>query len=277
MTLYMLPINKIYLDSRHRTQSSESDTDFEIQLKQTINLPENCTCVVSDVMLKNTITTIERFNENVYVRANNVDKIIKLDNRIYNIRDFGDHLTYRMNLAFMPVPGAFTPGLFQFLEDVYNSVVLIVPTNTNTLRIFTDEELKLDSINWTGEWFDKSNPRSANSVLNNYGTSKTYTNRLPYKSNPISLQPLDYVLLNAYGLGNTSYGSREGERHIIKKIPLSSYGETTVMSYFDVSDYTPANKISLTRLKFTVTDPFGNIVDLHGGNVSFSLLFISND
>ena len=132
MILYMLPINKIYIDSRHRTQSSESDTDFEIQLKQTINLPENCTCVVSDVMLKNTITTIERFNENVYVRANNVDKIIKLDNRIYNIRDFGDHLTYRMNLAFMPVPGAFTPGLFQFLEDVYNSVVLLVLTTTNT-------------------------------------------------------------------------------------------------------------------------------------------------
>ena len=120
------------------------------------------------------------------------------------------------------------------------------------------------------------NLRSANAVLNNFGTSQTYTNLVPYRSNPLSLQPLDYVLLNAYGLGNTSYGSREGERHIVKKIPLSAYGQTTVMDYFDVSDYTPAHKLALTRLKFTVTDPFGNIVDLHGSNISFSLLFISN-
>ena len=145
------------------------------------------------------------------------------------------------------------------------------------MRIFTDEELTLNSINWTGEWYDKSNLRSANNVLGNYGTSKTYRQGTPYVSNRINLQPLDYVMLNSYGFGNTSYGSREGERHIIKKIPLSPYGETTVISYFDVSDYTPVKKVSLTRLKFTLTDPYGNIVDLHGGNISFSLLFISND
>jgi len=37
------------------------------------------------------------------------------------------------------------------------------------------------------------------------------------------------------------------------------------------------HKISLTRLKFMISDPYGNTVDLHGGNISFSLLFISND
>ena len=273
MTLYMLPINKIYIDSRHKTASSQSDTDFEIQLREAINLPENCTCVVSDVILKNTITTIERFNENIYVRANGVDKIIKLDNRNYNIKEFGDHLTFKLNITYNVTA---TP-IFQYIEDVYNTVILINPTTTNTLRIFTDEELKLNNINWTGEWFDKLNLRSANAVLGNFGTSQTYRQGTPYRSNPITLQPLDYVLLNAYGFGNTSYGSREGERHIIKKIPLSPYGQTTTMPFFDVSDFIPANKLALTRLKFTVTDPFGNMVDLHGGNISFSLLFISND
>ena len=77
----MLPINKIYIDSRHKTPSSNSDSDFEIQLKEAINLPDNCVCVVSDVTLKNTISTIEQFNENIYIRANNVDKTIELDNR----------------------------------------------------------------------------------------------------------------------------------------------------------------------------------------------------
>ena len=70
----MLPINKIYVDSRHKTSSSKSDSEFEIQLKEAINLPDNCVCVISDVILKNTITTVESFNENLYVRINNIDK-----------------------------------------------------------------------------------------------------------------------------------------------------------------------------------------------------------
>jgi hypothetical protein len=44
----MLPINKIYIDSRHKTTSSKSDSDFEIQLTEAINLPDNCVRVVSD-------------------------------------------------------------------------------------------------------------------------------------------------------------------------------------------------------------------------------------
>ena len=74
----MLPINKIYVDSRHKMSSSKSDSEFEIQLKEAINLPDNCVRVISDVILKNTITTVESFNENLYVRVNNFDKTIKL-------------------------------------------------------------------------------------------------------------------------------------------------------------------------------------------------------
>lgn len=264
----MLPVNKIYIDSRHRTPSSRSDSDFEIQLKEPINLPDNCLCVVSDVILKNTITTIEKFNENVYVRVNSQDKILKLDNRNYNIKDLGDHLTFKLNQAF-------GSNLFRFVEDIHNTRIVIVPNNV-TLRIFTDEELKLNNMNWIGEWFDKSNLKSANAVLANYGASNTSTVSKPYVSGRVSLQPLDYVLLSSIGMGHSSYGSREGERHIIKKISLAPYEEITSMPFFDLNDHIPVHKISLTRLKFMVTDPFGNIIDLHGGNISFSLILISN-
>ena len=72
----MLPISKIFFDSRHKTSSSKSDSEFEIQLKEAINLPDNCVCVISDVILKNTITTVESLTENLYVRMNNIDKIV---------------------------------------------------------------------------------------------------------------------------------------------------------------------------------------------------------
>jgi hypothetical protein len=213
--------------------------------------------------------------KNVYLRANSIDNIVKLDTRNYNAKELGDNLAYKINRAF-ETPGG-PPRLVQYLEDVYNTVIIPYPTSTNTLRICTDEELKLKNINWTREWYDVYNLKSLNAVLGNYGTSQTYNNTVPYISNPISLQPFDYVLMNAYGLGNTSYGNRQGERRIIKNIPLSSYGETTVLSYFDVSTTPHAHKLALTRLKFTVTDPFGNIVDLHRVHIRFPLLFISND
>jgi len=270
----MLPINKIYIDSRHKTISSKSDSDFEIQLKEAINLPDNCVCVVSDVVLKNTLTTIEPFNQNIYVRVDNVDKIVKLDSRNYNIKDLGAHITAKLNEQFRTEE---VNKPFEFVEDVFNTKILIAPVGRKTLRIFTDDELKINNITWNGGYYDKFNLKSINSVISNYGTSITRTASNPFITGRVSLQSLDYVLLSSFSLGYTSYGSREGERHIIKKIGLMPYGEISSMPFFDVSDCIPVHKMSLTRLKFIVTDPYGNIIDLHGGNISFSLLFISND
>ena len=37
----MLPITKIYIDSRYRTSDSVSSADFKVELPQTISLPRN--------------------------------------------------------------------------------------------------------------------------------------------------------------------------------------------------------------------------------------------
>ena len=147
----MLPINKIYVDSRHKTPSSKSDSEFEIQLKEPINLPDNCVCVVSDVILKNTISTIEAFNENIYVRVNNVDKIVQLVHRNYNVVDLGAHIIAKINTAYRTEAN---PTPFKFLDDTFNTKILIDPQGANTLRVFTDEELAINNINWTGAYYD---------------------------------------------------------------------------------------------------------------------------
>ena len=201
-------------------------------------------------------------------------KNVKLENRNFKIKDLGAYITARINDQLRSEEN-YAP--FEFIEDVLNTKILITPLGSNTLRIFTDDELKINNINWNGGYYDKFNFKSINSVISNYGTSITRTASNPFITGRVSLQSLDYVLLSSFSLGYTSYGSREGERHIIKKIGLMPYGEISTMPFFDVSDCVPVHKMSLTRLKFIVTDPYGNIIDLHGGNISFSLLFISND
>lgn len=278
----MLPINKIYIDSRHKTSSSRSNSDFEIQLKEPINLPEDCICVVSDIVLKNTITTVEDLNRNLYVRctktSNNQshDMIVKLDNRNYNVLELAINVLEKLNAIFTPLFSS-TPNIFLALDDVFNNKILITCSAGFSFRLFTDEELQTNNINWKGEYYDKSNVKSCNQILGNYGTSTTITAPNYFISGNVNLQNLEYVLLSSFGLGYTSYGSRDGERHIIKKIPLPAYGEYIHSLYFDVNDFIPVHKASLTRLKFMLTDPYGNVVDLHGGNISFSLIFVSND
>ena len=39
-----LPIKKIYWDTEFRRFDSKSTSDFEIDLPQTIKLPDNCVC-----------------------------------------------------------------------------------------------------------------------------------------------------------------------------------------------------------------------------------------
>ena len=265
----MLPINKIYIDSRHRTSNSKSNTDFEIQLKESINLPDNCICVVTDIVFKNSFTTIEEFNQNLYVRCNGEDKIVPLSIRNYNIQELCLEMIDKLNSYFFG-----EPTIFYGVEDVFNSQIVIATTANNTFRFFTDNELRTNSINWTGPWYDKTNLKSCNYVLSNHEVSEIHNRRKPYISDAVILENLDYVLLSSFGLGYTSYGSREGERHIIKKIPLNKYMEPHSHAYFDMTDSIPVHKISLSRLKFQVSDSFGNILDSHGNHISFALLFI---
>ena len=93
----MLPINKIYIDSRHKTPSSRSNSDFEIQFKEPINLPENCICLVSDVVMKNTLTTIEDFNNKLYVRYNGNDHILTINTRNYDIKTLTMNIVEKLN------------------------------------------------------------------------------------------------------------------------------------------------------------------------------------
>ena len=69
-----------------------------------------------------------------------------------------------------------------------------------------------------------------NNVLANTGWSREHMgSNDPFVSGQINLQSLEYMLLSAHGKGYTFYGTHDGERHIIKQIPLPAYGEYATM------------------------------------------------
>ena len=57
-----LPILNIYIDSRHKTRDSASNSDFIFQLTETISTPPNCVCYIDDIIIPHTWYGIEYYN-----------------------------------------------------------------------------------------------------------------------------------------------------------------------------------------------------------------------
>ena len=59
-------------------------------------------------------------------------------------------------------------------------------------------------MNWSGEWYDKTNLKSCKYVLSNHESSETQATNEPNKTEVVMLQNLDYDLMIEFGLGYTS-------------------------------------------------------------------------
>jgi hypothetical protein len=74
-------------------------------------------------------------------------------------------------------------------------------------------------------------------------------------------------------VANDSLGGR-GETNILKKVLVNAnYGEIILDDTPNDHDYTTLSKSTLKILEFSLRDVYGNIIDLHGSHISFTLLF----
>jgi hypothetical protein len=64
----MLPIKKIYVDTRHKTPDSRSNSDFTVQLPETFHMPENAIFYVDDICIPYSWYSIEPdVNDSLYI------------------------------------------------------------------------------------------------------------------------------------------------------------------------------------------------------------------
>ena len=78
-----LPFNKIIVDNRHA--SVGTSTNFEITLPETMSLPHNAACYVTDVVISNTMPTLGTAAGTVYHSFYFIERIGSLTalNRVY--------------------------------------------------------------------------------------------------------------------------------------------------------------------------------------------------
>ena len=280
----MLPVKKIYVDSKYKTADSKSDANFKFQLPQTCYMPDNTKFFISDVAIPHTWYTINDFNCKLYLRtivvdSNNpldglrFDHIITLNRGTYNGTTFKSELQTKIQGATGTLPTMnFDPTTNQlscYIGSLY-------------FQFLTDYELQdpatLTTTNdaWNGvETLNPSNLQSANNIISNttdYSTA--YTQSVPmYKQ--LNLHAIRNVYIHSPNLGNFNTLGPKGEQTIIKKVPVNNNYSEMIFSDYNAGqmDALDCSKQTLRQLQFILTNVDGIEIPFNGNHVSFSIVF----
>ena len=159
---------------------------------------------------------------------------------------------------------------------------------TNTIRIATSEDRikfyiltpddlkdKLDG-SFTLN-YDINNPRDCNEVLGNLeGISREYGKTIPFVSNFINMQPIRNIYIHS-SLGSfqtVALRPNGYDNTIIKHVPVNAnFNEMIYCDTVVVNDWLDCSGMTLRKIDFRLCNSRGDIIPLHGVNMSFSRVF----
>ena len=274
----MLPVKKIYIDSKARTNDSKSTTNFSIDLIESLPMPEDATFIVADIIIPHTWYLIAPDqNRSLYVKEDlgggqSGQYLYELE--IPAVSYDGPSLESAISNALNHA----TPAL-QFTYTVHwnpvTETINIIPDSSvngspKIFRILTDNDVNTAFVSN----FEKQAPSQINALLGNVGTSKENTVTSHYQSQRVDFNKIKYLFLKSPNLGTFRTLGSFGERTVIKKIPVTAGpGQMILDDVRSGMDTLDCSKQSLKRLEFQLTDERGNEVDLHHHDISFSLIF----
>ena len=274
-------INKIFIDSRFKTSSSNSNTDFTIELNENIQLSDRTGCVITDIIIPRCWYGINNTNNRLYFRAivngANRDLFIIIKPQNYTLFNLATAITNAMNQAmngdpdFICTADTNTGSITITITDIARDII-------SGFYIFTDEDL-MTRVNgtWTGRYYNASNLLSVNNVLkNNINNMFQYNINNPYISGVVDLISIHSLYLTSSNLSTYNNIGPRGERNILKKIICNvGFGELLTEYNWMAEDYTDVSNRALKLIDFKLVDTYGNVLDLNGAHISFSLLFIN--
>lgn len=253
----MLPIKKIYIDSRFKAGDSTSDSNFYIDLPVNLLMPGNTGFYIDDVTIPVSWYTVEEGrNNDFYFKVNDSVTKKSIPSGNYSIISLSQELVNAMNSGYT--------NFFVAATDTRKNTIGIVGTTTASFEILTDTQIKALNM-------DASS--TINNILRNF-QPKVHNNTNPYISGFIDLFPIRNLYLTCSGLGNFNTMSISGDRSIVKKIPVNAgYGEMIFDQSVVGIDYLDCSHQTLSRLGFQLKDVFGRVVNLHDNHISFSIVF----
>jgi hypothetical protein len=141
--------------------------------------------------------------------------------------------------------------------------------------IHTNLDLR-DSVNntWNGVYYNRVNPQSINDMIgNSLNKMKIYSSTDIFEGGQFSAFPNQTLYIVSPQLGSFRSLGPLGERDILKKhVVVANPNEISIDTYLNAEDYTDISRQSFRNLTFRLTDAYGNTINLHGQNWSFTLV-----
>ena len=270
-------IKKVYIDSRYKTADSNSNSDFKVELKETLDLPDNTVCYIDDISIPHSWYTVEDYNNKLYIEHENtatgVDDyiVIIIPPGNYN----GVNLAAEMQTAIQE--------RFPEINCVYNAGRgTITISNSYNFRILTEPNALL--MQQSGKfWHDangvmtilqEGNLNSINDVIRHSVDIPVADRSTTFETEFLDLINAHNIYMHCPNLGHYNCVGVRGENSIVKKVPVSSsFGYMILDSVVAPHDKIDVSRQSIKTLHFTLKNVHGNIINLHGAHCSWSLIF----
>jgi hypothetical protein len=284
-------VNALRIDSRFRTPSSASSTEFQIALPQTLEFSSDTVAYVSAVSFPNSWWNVDSdISDRCFViETRTVGGAVRKRCRAVQIQA-GQYtsLTLPTSLAAALNAGTSLVGM-QYQVDYLSSrgtlriQLAMAPGGAldASAKFQLPSEDELSSAQWraanwvdaggtTADAYDTSAPDAMTDLLRLPSTSAATT---VLETGLLNVSPIDCLYLHS-NLNNFDTMGPRGERTIIQRIPIT-VGYGLVNHYVANGSSEEAFNCggAYRFLEFSLRTSRGRVVDLHGGQVSIELVF----
>jgi len=120
--------------------------------------------------------------------------------------------------------------------------------------------------------------QSVNDMMaNSEGSMTIYNSSKIFEGGQFSSLPNQALYIVSPQLGNFRSMGPQGERDILKKhVVQADPLEVSIDTVLNAEDCTDISKRSFKSINFRLTDVYGNTVNLHGQNWSFTIIIMPN-
>ena len=276
----MLPLKKIYIDSRDRTVDSKSASNFKIELPNTVQMPENTVFFVTDVCVPHVWKTVEEgFNDSLFLSyvvlgadgsLTEKFRVVVLEEGNYTLAELSAQLQTKLNA--IREPSDVSQINFTVSNDLKNQTLTISITASNddvSFRLYTDAEVIKEIRNyWTT--VDPGNLRSANDIITHV---KPMVRNSTFTTGFVNLNHINNVYITSPNLGSFDTLATFSN-NVIKKVPVNAqYGYMVVDQVMSTNDFLNCSRQTLRTLEFHLRDGRGREIDLKGMYITFSIVF----
>ena len=272
-----LDMQKIYIDSRFRTANSKSESDFNVELPRSFNVPDGVVAHIDDIVIPVSWSTIDERNNTAYVAfyiLNTMhDVVITFDSKNYDGTQFAVALQQKLTTAVMGFSHNGIPVVptFSCIYDVLENILTIGLTENPDaaftgfkLEFYTDEKLRTK--------FRDASPNSINTIIRN--TTETLIVAGSPRKCYLDLFQTRNLYLTSSALCSYDTVSNFGMDTIIKKIPCTaSYNRMIFQSSGSTLDGLDVSKRTLRFLDFKLVDSSFRPIPLQGNHFIFSIVF----